>query len=378
MNIGNNKKLKQLRICFVNGTLIIFGIAVGLFCIEFGLTLSGKILLNWQNYQYSSISKKHFYPVKVKKSFKILCLGDSSTYGSGVEISYSYPFQLLKLLNQQSPLFELTVISTGGINTSQIANRYEDFLKTDSYDLVIFQAGVNDVHRLKESRVPIYTKYNNLRWVIDSKLFNLIKMLFSDKKHQVADIDFRQARKYGIGAYLFLDRSNLKKIFRYNLDKIVKISKKNNISLWVQDYHSSGWMRPEVVLYEVYKELGLKVIHQKEIFDYAQGIRLRGNDGWHPNCYGYFVIARLLYNEMVDYGIVQGEKYDLNLEMDRIHDYIKAKKEGYQYIRDDGSKFDENSFIKTLSNIGIGFDKTEVDVGKFRIKGIFDFMDKSR
>jgi len=178
MSIGKNKgKLRQLRTFFLNGTLIIFGLVVGLCCVEFGLTLSGKILLSWQSFQYRTISKKYFSPVKVKKSFKILCLGDSSTYGRGVEISYSYPFQLSRLLNQQSPSFEVSVISTGGINMSQLTNRYENFLKTDNYDLVIFQAGVNDVHRFRECKMSLYTKNYNLQWVTDSKLFNLIKSI---------------------------------------------------------------------------------------------------------------------------------------------------------------------------------------------------------
>lgn len=377
MSSGNKGRLRQLRIFFLNGALIIFGIVLGLFFVEAGLNLSGEILLNWQSFQYRTISRKYFSPSKVKKSFKILCLGDSSTYGSGVEIPYSYPFQLSKLLNQQSPSFEVAVLSSGGANTSQIANRYENFLKTDNYDLVILQAGINDVHRLKECRMPLYTTYYNLQWVTNSKLFNLIKIFFDYQKTPPKDIDFSQAQKYGIGKYLFLDRVYLKKVFRYNLNKIVKISQKNNVALWVQDYHSDGWMRPEIVLYEVYNELGLKVIHQKEIFDYAQGIRMKGKDGWHPNCYGYFVIARLIYNNMVDSGIAQGEKYDLRSEIDLIRDYIKNKKEGYQYVRDDGSKFDEKNFILTLKNIGIMLDKSDLGPVKFRINRIFDF-DKKR
>ena len=374
MSIRNKFKLRQLRIFFLNGTLIIFGIVLGLCCVEASLTLSGKILLSWQSFQYRTISKKYFSPLKAKKSFKILCLGDSSTYGQGVEIPYSYPFQLSKLLNQQSPSFEVTVASTGGVNTSQLANRYENFLKTDNYDLVVFQAGINDVHAFRECSLSLYSKDSNFQWFINSKLFNLVKLFFADKKALPADgFDLMHAERYGIGKYLFLDEVSLYKLFRYNLNKIVRLSKKYKVALWAMDYHTVGWMQPEIVLYKVYKELGLEVIHQKEIFDYAQGIRMRGADGWHPNCYGYFVIARLIYNNLVDHGIVQGKKYELHSEIDRIREYIQNKKEGYECLVVDGSQFNEKNFIKTLKNIGITFDKSDIDAVNFRINGVFDF-----
>ncbi len=376
MSVGNKDKSRQLTHIFLNGTLIILGIVVGLCCIEVGLSLSGKILISWQGFQYRAISKKYLSPVKTRKSFKILCLGDSSTYGSGVQIPHGYPFQLSKLLNQQFPSFEVTVISSGGTNTSQFANRYEAFLKTDNYDLIIFQAGVNDVHKFSECNISLYTKDYNLQWLANSRLFSFIKIIIGNKRALPEQSDFRQAVKYGIGKYLFLDKASLNKLFRYNLSKICALSKKNNVALWVMDYHSSGWMSPEIVLYKVYKELGLEVIHQKNVFDYAQGIRIRGRDGWHPNCYGYFIIARLIHNNMIDHGIVQRKKCDIYSEIDMIRDYIQNKKAGYQYLIDDGSKFDEENFIKTLKNIGIMLDTSDIDLGPFRIKGIFDFNKK--
>ena len=358
--------------CFLNGMLIVLGVLAALFCIEAGLTLSSNIFLSRQRFKYNAISRKYFDSNKTEGSFKILCLGDSSTYGSGVAIPYSYPFQLSKLLNRRSPSFEVTVISTGGTNTSQFANRYDNFLGTDNYDLVIFQAGINDVNRLAECNAPIYTNYGQLRRITDSRLFNLVRFFLGYKKAVSAGIDCLHAKNYGIGTRFFLDEGSLK-LFHYNLNKIANISKRHNVTLWLQDYHADGWMHPEKVLYEVYDELGLHVIHQKKIFDYAQGIRMTGRDGWHPNCYGYFVIARLIYNNMIEHGMAQGKKYNLYSEIDKIRGYIKNKGEGYQYIADNGSKFNEKEFIRVLKRIGIDIDKSDSGVGKFRISGVFDF-----
>jgi len=363
-------KISQVRLFFLNGALIIFGIIIGLVLSETILTISAKILLNWQTFQYRAISKKGLSSKKDKEVFKILCIGDSST--CGVEVPYSYPCQLSVLLNRQPMPFEVAVISTNGVNSSQLANRYEEFLKTDNYDLVIFQGGNNDVHNLRECNLQLYTINYPLKWLTASRLFYLFSIFIGNKKILPAEI-WGKDQEYGIGTYLFLDETSLKKLLRCNLSKVVALSKKYNVRLWVQDYHTIGWMNPDAVLNEVYEELELKVIHQRDIFDYAYGIRIRDKDGWHPNCYGYSIIARLIYNNMVDYGIAQGAKYDLRSEIDTIRNYTRDKKEGYQCLIDDGSTFNENNFINVLKNVGITFNTSDISHGMFRINGIFDF-----
>lgn len=365
---------RQKNEFFLNFGLVILGIILGLCIAEGVLDLSGKIALSWQSYKDRTISQNCFLPNNGKRNFKILCVGDSSTYGRGERITYSYPYQLSQLLNQHSPSFEVSVISTGGVNSSQIANRLEKYLKTDNYNLIILQAGINDIHHFQECNIPIYTQYPHIwKWLARSKLFNLVKMSLIDRKVFSGDIDFYQPDKYGIGRFLFLDRSSLYDLFRYNFNKIISISREHNVMLWVQDYHTQGWLQPETVLYKVYAESGLEVIHQNEIFNYAQGIRMRGKDRWHPNSYGYFVIARLIYNNMVDHGIIQGQKYDLRSEIDRIKEYIQNKKEGYQFIEDSPLAYNKKNFRETLKNIVNGFDGPDRDAGKFRKNGIFDF-----
>lgn len=354
---------------FLNAVLVILGTLAGLVLAEIALNLSGKIVLGWQNSSYRAISNKSYIPIDPNKKFKILCLGDSSTYGSGVKIQYSYPYQLSELLNKQSSQFEVSVISTGGTNSSEFANRYEKFLKTDQYDLVIFQAGINDVHRLQECNIPLYTQHPFWAWLAGSRLFNLVKTYLIDREGFSNEID----KKYGLGSFLFLDSSSLHDLYRRNLNKIADVSRKNGVILWVQDYHTPGWHRPENVLYKVYKEQDLEVIHQKEIFDYAHGIRMRGHDGWHPNCYGYFVIARLVYNNMVDHGMIRSEKYDLHTEIDHIRAYIRDKGQGYQFLEDSNRPFDENKFIRAMRNIVPDLDDPKQKAGNFRINGIFDF-----
>jgi len=363
-------KLKY--VFFINSALIILGIFIGLFSAEAILFLGGKVYLNWESSSYDTISNKYSTPVKTKKNFRILCLGDSSTYGLGEKLSYSYPCQLSKLLNQRSSSFEVTVISAPGINTSQIANRYDKFLRTGPYNVVIFQAGVNDVHHFQECHIPMYTHSPHLwEWLSNFRLLNLIKTAIIDQKISAQDIDFLRSEQFGVGTYLFLDNSALYELFQHNLRKIIAISRKYNVELWVQDYHTKGWGDPQRVLSKVYSELGLEVVHQEEIFDYGHDIRMRGKDNWHPNSYGYFVIARLIYNNMIDHGIIQGVKYDLHSEIDKIRGYIKNKKEGYQFLVDDGSVFDEKNFVKILKNIVTGFEP-DIDAGMVKRKKFFD------
>ena len=65
-------------------------------------------------------------PNKNKDIYRILCIGDSSTYGLGSTDpkKYSYPDQLQTLLNEYSHnnKFEIANLGVQGINSSQVFN----------------------------------------------------------------------------------------------------------------------------------------------------------------------------------------------------------------------------------------------------------------
>ena len=206
---------------------------------------------------------------------------------------------------------------------------------------------------------------------MDLRLFNLLKFMTAEKNLPFEEIDFRRPADYGIGKNLFFDKESMRKVYRYNFSRLISIANRHNVLLWVQNYHTKGWHHNEMVLNEVFDELNLEVVDQKSIFKCAKGLRMRSKDGWHPNRYGYYVIARLIYNKMHSYGFVKGKKIDLYSEIDSIKDYIEKMDTGYEYLADDDSVFLENEYMETLSRIGINVAPNEEGTDLF-FKDIFE------
>jgi lysophospholipase L1-like esterase len=91
-----------------------------------------------------------------RASFRILCIGDSNTYGTGVERSETYPAQLERFLNERSRgvRIEVTNLGVPGSNSSQVLHRLPRYLEIDQPDLVIVLIGVNDYWNPEEAESP--------------------------------------------------------------------------------------------------------------------------------------------------------------------------------------------------------------------------------
>lgn len=314
-------RANRLKHIFYKVILVVFGIIAGLIIAESALKIYSVIFLRSQNLQYDKISGNYKADHKNGDIFKILCIGDSSTLGMGVRPEYSYPCQLLNLLEQKEKgRFEITVRSSGGANSSDLVNRCEEYLRTGDFDLVIFQGGINDAHCFSDSRIPLYGN-GFVKYLNRFKLFYLCKIFLGQKNPLPEWIDFTKSGDYGIGKSLFLDRDALRKIFEYNFGKLAAISKEHKALLWVQNYHKDGWMNPEEVLDKVIGKLNIETVDQKSVFNYAEGLNIRSKDKWHPNDYGYYLIARIIYNKMIEKNIISGDKYDLYSEIDAIRQH---------------------------------------------------------
>ncbi|MBU1087467.1 MAG: hypothetical protein KKD05_08105 [Candidatus Omnitrophica bacterium] len=77
---------------------------------------------------------------------KILCLGDSYTYGLGVERDQAYPAQLESLLKEKLGKDKVEVINAGrpGMNTPMLANRFDAFMDNYQPNIVLVLIGTND------------------------------------------------------------------------------------------------------------------------------------------------------------------------------------------------------------------------------------------
>lgn len=123
--------LKQKLIFFVLGVLIALGV------LEFCLGMYAKLQIP-KEAQLSSIS-----PSEKKAKIRILCIGDSFTYGLGASSMMSFPEQVKGMFEKDYGTNAVEVINGGVItyNTSQVRKKFEDYLSKSTYDYVVILAG---------------------------------------------------------------------------------------------------------------------------------------------------------------------------------------------------------------------------------------------
>ena len=99
-------------------------------------------------YKINSVGMRdHEYPlVKGNRIFRIVCLGDSVTFGAGVELGQVYPKVLEKLLNTKSDeiRYEVLNFGVGGYNTAQEAVALKEKALQYRPDLVLVGFNLND------------------------------------------------------------------------------------------------------------------------------------------------------------------------------------------------------------------------------------------
>ncbi len=90
--------------------------------------------------------EKNFIPQKIKNTFRILVIGDSVTFGTGVSSEHRYTEQLEDLLslNYKSPKFEVLNFGMGGYATDQEHDLLHGLLKIVKCDMVIIGFFPND------------------------------------------------------------------------------------------------------------------------------------------------------------------------------------------------------------------------------------------
>ena len=77
---------------------------------------------------------------------RVLCLGDSHTYGLWVERSQAYPQQLEAVWNERglSPKLEVVNVGVPGTNSSRVLRELPEMLETLDPDILIVMVGGND------------------------------------------------------------------------------------------------------------------------------------------------------------------------------------------------------------------------------------------
>jgi lysophospholipase L1-like esterase len=124
---------------------------------------------------------------------RILCIGDSNTYGLWLERDEAYPKQLEAIWNERIGTPEVEVLNLGfpGTNSSRLRRDLPRMLEVFEPDVVILMIGANDYWTMPvefetdsgESR----TKTSAKRYVLVLKLFDMVRRAFDTRR---LDVDF--------------------------------------------------------------------------------------------------------------------------------------------------------------------------------------------
>ncbi len=255
------------------------------------------------------------FPKSDPKAYRIVCVGDSSTYGLGVDPEKnSYPVVLQALLSQENKT-SIQVFNLGlpGINSSQALERLRKNAGILKPNLILIGVGINDPWNLEgsdllknysESSGSVVEKWKLgfLRWIQKSKLRRFVKLLLMQKdflKNAEPCPEFNaQTVEKNNRLLPDIEKQNaaLRETLRQNFLKFTQIAAEQHAQIFFLECHAPGWHNPEQIIHALYQELNLNVIPVFDVFQAADAhsVPIRSKDNWHPNEAGYRLLAELV------------------------------------------------------------------------------------
>jgi Tfp pilus assembly protein PilF len=230
-------------------SLILFGLFLTIVILEIGLRIGGLAILSIQEYRNTQ-------SIKQKGSFRIMCLGESTTQGQ-------YPPYLEEILNKRNIGIKFSVIDKGipGINTRDMLSQLSYNIDKYQPDMVITMMGIND----SGAHMP-YEKDSNSKIVLticSSRAYKLIRIFWL---HIITKLKEKGFYLQNISK----QKNNYQKIHRES--KIELISEKNS-SLTPKDdstYVTLGWF---------YTNQG-KLMDAEQSFKKAIELNLKNKDAY--------------------------------------------------------------------------------------------------
>lgn len=251
---------------------------------------------------------KEFLKNKSSGVFRIICMGDSSTFGSYIGANNTYPMILQKLLNsRQNSSQHYEVINAGipGYGTYQGMLYLQKKIISWQPDLVTVYLGHNQDYAINRYfdfeplvKWPVVMQINN--FLDQNYLYNLIKSLLLKikiylliKTRKGFSIIYRKS-KYEMAKTHLL---NMAKIAREQGFKIIFLNYLVNAKDFGQGYLINRMI--EAVSYEA----KVPLVDVTKIFKDNTGKNLFF-DNVHPNIFGHRLIAEAIFKTLLDEGII--------------------------------------------------------------------------
>lgn len=267
--------------------------------------------------------------LKKNESYRIICIGDSTTYGIGASNinKFSYPSQLQNILDKNiiNNKFEVINLGSPGMNSSQVLNRFEKNIFDYKPDMVIMMVGINDPWNFEESNILKFYNMTTIRGLYmrmelllnQLKLYQFIKLVYlSDKFNEISVPDFND-KTMNKAIDFYKGDPDRTKAFNMaivnNIANLKQIAEDNNAKIIFMKYHNIGWGRPELIIHHTYTQLKVPVVDNELLFKKAKqlGLNILGNDKWHPNDLGYSFIAKNIFNKLVALKILNADAINI-------------------------------------------------------------------
>jgi lysophospholipase L1-like esterase len=256
-------------------------------------------------------------------NLRVLCLGDSHTYGLWVERSEAYPQQLEAVWNERglSPKLEVVNVGVPGTNSSRVLRELPQMLETLDPDTLIVMVGGNDFWTLpvplddtppRESFLERHSLLYRLYYLFQRGREAAAPEVILDPHAKIGGEGRHRIRvgdreiEMGFAAGQSSRGGGLGGLKR-NLERIVQLARDRNRTLYLMTYPSkqNPYITASMVIQEVAKETGTPLIDLLEVFakvcpktDCPDTVFPDG----HPKPPGYRIVAEMIADRLARNG----------------------------------------------------------------------------
>jgi lysophospholipase L1-like esterase len=252
---------------------------------------------------------------------RVLCIGDSTTYGAGVVYESAYPFLLEKLLQKSYPGQPIHVLNAGilGASSRQIKRVFQLYLADYGPDIVLWRKGAALTDRYEVSQ-QIYSGFFRIflaRILYESRLFRVFCVgadIFTKK-----DVNGWSQAFANVVYTTLIDNGRSRELdasFNSDFSMVQHIAKEHHIPLIIAvDYimrtvpaRDCNEIRSD---YEAYESKGISPVintlpaFEKILSDYSVNVNALLVDQCHLTAWGNEILAKEIHDYIVKQRLIE-------------------------------------------------------------------------
>ncbi|MBN1385153.1 MAG: SGNH/GDSL hydrolase family protein [Elusimicrobia bacterium] len=269
---------------------------------------------------FNGLRGRKYKKTKDKDVFRVLCLGDSNTFGWDVKESETYNAMLERRLNRELkyPNTRFEVINAGvpGYTSAQALFFYKYRGIKYNPDIVTMFIGTNDTNKrfrlsdreIMEFEVPVIFKIIQNRFLLRSAVYKVLREWF------LSILKKQQPQKDAL-----VQRVSLAD-FKENILELNRLCKKKKAVLILIPpilCREAGWPSEkvkEVGLYRreletISKTYGIPMIRLRELMEGSRDSTFQYFlDAGHPNTIGHYLIMERLFNCIISNKLIESKR----------------------------------------------------------------------